>query len=39
MPEHFLQRMQIRTVFQQMCSKAVAQCVRRDILVNLRFPY
>ena len=36
MAEHFLDRTDIRAVFQQMRSKGMAQCVRRDVLLDVR---
>ena len=36
MTQHFLNGVQIRAVFEQMRGKAVAQGVRRDVLVDLR---
>ena len=37
MSQHFLNGFQVGTVLQEMCRKAVAQCVRRNLLIDLRF--
>ena len=36
MTEHFLYRMDVRAVFEQVRGERVAQCVRRDVLLNAR---
>ena len=37
MTEHFLYRVYICAVLEQMCGKGVAQCMRRDVLFDTRF--